>query len=756
MNLTLRIHTDWPGRADVHPPPRVRTHPEHLDGADLSAARTLAIAKILRKKHHRRCLAGQIDHDDNRYQAMKKLLLVDADPLSLCMLDVSLRKAGFHVTTAGDGAEALEKVEALAPSLVLTDTRLPKLDGYALVRSLRDRQETSDTPVVFLGSQESLDDRKKAHELGVEDYLPKPVFLAELIARINLVLARRTRENVSSSHASKSARTRFTGSTQDFALVDLLRNFELTRRTGVIHLRNGVQEANIYFRDGKAIDADLGALHGEEAIFRAMMWNEASFELELKAVGNDDVVVGSTSALVQRGMQRVDEWVRLCDQVQSLAALLDIHPPELLERLSRLTAIPDSLHGLLRLSPPPDVRAALPAMAAPSPAPAYRPPSAIASGVPTSAPTRAAAPETQTPGAAAQSGPSSIAATSPVMHAVAAPVPEPSAPPDAGPAVAKVAVTAPPAAVSAAVRPATPPPAPVVIDAAPTTASRNAAQAARTGAGLPAPSAPPPASVARPSDAPWSREVPLDHDPALDADAVAAGVPRAIGATTKRVIGTGLAAAAILFVVVGLNSVRARQLREAEAARSSNGLAAATTSAVTATAQPAAPLPSAARPGTEAPAASAPELPTAAAAAPSDIAAKEPAKTGSLSIAKPGVDPNAAPVLAAYPFAGISTTQRKAVRETALDTRLAGAGQLPLVSDAERALLKGETDRALTLAHQAVVANAENAEAWLTLAAAQKASGDFAGAHESYRSCIGRAQTVGVDHCRVLASRSEQ
>ncbi|MGA7118624.1 MAG: response regulator, partial [Polyangiaceae bacterium] len=311
---------------------------------------------------------------------MKKLLLVDADPLSLCVLDVSLRKAGYQVTTAVDGLEALEKVDSNAPHLVLTDTRLPKLDGYALVRTLRERPEASDTPVVFLGGQESLEDRRRAHELGVEDYLAKPVFLAELIARINLVFARRTREHVAGGHSSKFDRNRFIGSTQDFALVDLLRNFEVTRRTGVIHLRNALQEAHVYFREGKAIDAELGPLRGEEAVFRALMWSEASFDIELKPIPNEDVVSGTTSALVQRGMQRVDEWVRLCEQVQSLAALLDIHAPELLERLSRLTAVPDSLNGLLRLSPPPDVRAALPAMAA-TQAPVHRQPAAAAAGV---------------------------------------------------------------------------------------------------------------------------------------------------------------------------------------------------------------------------------------------------------------------------------------------------------------------------------------------------------------------------------------
>ncbi len=79
----------------------------------------------------------------------------------------------------------------------------------------------------------------------------------------------------------------------------------------------------------------------------------------------------------------------------------------------------------------------------------------------------------------------------------------------------------------------------------------------------------------------------------------------------------------------------------------------------------------------------------------------------------------------------------------------------PLVRDAERALLRGETDKALALAQKAVDANPVDADAWLTLAAAKKASGDMAGARAAYQQCIAKASTAGVMNCRVLAARSE-
>jgi len=278
--------------------------------------------------------------------AKQKLLLVDADPRSVRVLEVSLKKAGYSVTTANDGLDALAKIESLTPDLVLSDTRLPKLDGYTLVRKLKERPEWSAIPVVFLTSQKSIEDKIRGLELGVEDYLTKPIFVRELTARVNLLLARRTQENIAATKTSLSGRTRFTGSTQDMAVVDLLQTFEVSRKSGVVHLHSVGQDAHIYFREGKVVDAELGRLRGEEAIYRALIWNEAAFEVEFKTISNEDVIGGSTQAILMEGMRRVDEWGRLCEQLPPLTTVFEIDHAQLLERLNE---IPDELNGILRL-----------------------------------------------------------------------------------------------------------------------------------------------------------------------------------------------------------------------------------------------------------------------------------------------------------------------------------------------------------------------------------------------------------------------
>ncbi|MGK3993980.1 response regulator [Sorangium sp. So ce1024] len=278
--------------------------------------------------------------------AKQQLLLVDADPRSVRVLEVSLKKAGYSVTTAKDGADALAKLEVSTPDLVLSDTRLPNVDGYALVRKMKEHADWASIPVVFLTSQRSIEDKIRGLELGVEDYLTKPIFVRELIARVTLLLARRTREGITTRHFSTTGRTRFSGSILDMNVVDLLQTFEVSRKSGIVHLSHADNEAQVYFREGKVVDATLGRLCGEEAVYRALLWNEGTFEVEFCKVDNPDVIETSTQGLLMEGMRRVDEWGRLLEALPSLSTVFEVDSEELLERLNE---IPDELNGILRL-----------------------------------------------------------------------------------------------------------------------------------------------------------------------------------------------------------------------------------------------------------------------------------------------------------------------------------------------------------------------------------------------------------------------
>ncbi len=278
--------------------------------------------------------------------AKQQLLLVDADPASVRVLEVSLKKAGFSVTTATDGQDALLKLEHSTPDLVLTDTRLPRVDGYELVRRIKDRPDLAGTPIVFLTSQKSIEDKIRGLELGVEDYLTKPIFVRELIARVHLLLARRTHQRMATTSAT-NRRTHLSGDLADMGVVDLLQTFEMGRKSGVARLHSSrEQTASIYFRDGQVVDAEHGRLVGEEAVYRCLIWAAGTFDVDFISVDRPEVILTSTQGLLMEGMRRLDEWGRLLEQLPALETVFRVDGQQLAERLNE---IPDELNGILRL-----------------------------------------------------------------------------------------------------------------------------------------------------------------------------------------------------------------------------------------------------------------------------------------------------------------------------------------------------------------------------------------------------------------------
>ena len=117
-----------------------------------------------------------------------RLLVVDDEPNIVELLSTSLRFAGFEVATAMNGNDAVRAVERHRPDLVLLDVMLPDVDGFVVLRRLRDGREH--LPVLFLTARDGNDDKVTGLTLGGDDYVTKPFSLEEVVARIRAVLRR--------------------------------------------------------------------------------------------------------------------------------------------------------------------------------------------------------------------------------------------------------------------------------------------------------------------------------------------------------------------------------------------------------------------------------------------------------------------------------------------------------------------------------------------------------------------------------------
>ena len=122
-----------------------------------------------------------------------KLLVVDDDPALSRTLRRALTVEGYDVECAADGSEALQRLAAAHFDAVVLDVAMPRLDGLAVCRHMRERRDR--TPVLMLTARDAIGDRVSGLDAGADDYLVKPFALAELNARVRALLRRAAPED---------------------------------------------------------------------------------------------------------------------------------------------------------------------------------------------------------------------------------------------------------------------------------------------------------------------------------------------------------------------------------------------------------------------------------------------------------------------------------------------------------------------------------------------------------------------------------
>lgn len=120
----------------------------------------------------------------------KKIVLAEDEPRLARLVEFKLKKEGYQVICKGNGEEALEAIKAEKPDLILLDVMMLVMDGYEVLRRVKEDESLKNIPVVMLTARTQERDVVKGIDLGADDYITKPFHPAELLARVKRILGK--------------------------------------------------------------------------------------------------------------------------------------------------------------------------------------------------------------------------------------------------------------------------------------------------------------------------------------------------------------------------------------------------------------------------------------------------------------------------------------------------------------------------------------------------------------------------------------
>src|ERR1700694_3056228 len=171
-----------------------------------------------------------------------KVLLVDDNPMVLGLLQGALTPLA-SVTTSNDTADALLKAVDHPPDLLVSDYRMPGMDGHQLVERLRSRPKTAGIAVILLASKADISEKLSSQE-PVDDFVEKPFFLRDATQRIKRVIDKIALEKMAKAAPSDGL---LRGSLLQMNVIDLVQSLEMGRKSCLLSLTNEKETCEMYF-----------------------------------------------------------------------------------------------------------------------------------------------------------------------------------------------------------------------------------------------------------------------------------------------------------------------------------------------------------------------------------------------------------------------------------------------------------------------------------------------------------------------------
>jgi CheY-like chemotaxis protein len=224
---------------------------------------------------------------------IKNVLIVDDDKEMLLALKEGFKKfqESFAVLLAEDGLTALEHLKASVISLVVTDLKMPRMDGFELLAHVMEHYP--DIPVIMITGYSTPEMERLAREGGAVGYISKP-FLIENLARQIMTTLRKESEGGTLHNVNSGM---------------FLQLIEMEQKTCTIRLedKNSGQKGILFFKEGDLLDARVNHLKGESAAFKIFSWDEVNLSIQNGCALSENKIQKELQPLILEAMRQKDE-----------------------------------------------------------------------------------------------------------------------------------------------------------------------------------------------------------------------------------------------------------------------------------------------------------------------------------------------------------------------------------------------------------------------------------------------------------------
>ena len=230
---------------------------------------------------------------------MKKVLIVDDDKSFLQGLIDGFKayENEFSIVTAGDGVEAVLALEKEDISLVLTDLKMPRMDGFELVAHLSSNY--SDIPVIVMTAFGTPEMEESLRAMGTIQYIEKPIDFALLVEKI-----------LQGLEGPSSEQGYITG----VSLSSFLQLLEIDKKTCTLTIHSGGKKGYMHFKEGDLLDASFKNIHGSEAAFEIVSWKNVEIAMDSSCSVTENNISESLGFILLEGSRRTDENDAAADQ----------------------------------------------------------------------------------------------------------------------------------------------------------------------------------------------------------------------------------------------------------------------------------------------------------------------------------------------------------------------------------------------------------------------------------------------------------